>query len=86
MSSTLKHDFDFNESISFMVNCETQEEIDHYWNKLSEGGDEKAQQCGWLKDKFGVSWQIVPTILSKLLGDKVQRNPKVMHVMLQMKK
>ena len=87
MSSTLKHDFDFNESISFMVNCETQEEIDHYWNKLSEGGDEKAQQCGWLKDKFGVSWQIVPTVLSKLLGDKdAAKSQRVMHVMLQMKK
>ncbi len=87
MSSTLKHDFDFNESISFMVNCETQEEIDHYWNKLSEGGDEKAQQCGWLKDKFGVSWQIVPTLLGKLLGDTdAAKSQRVMHVMLQMKK
>ena len=52
--------FTFNEAISFIVHCETQEELDYYWEKLSEGGDEKAQVCGWLKDKFGVSWQIVP--------------------------
>jgi predicted 3-demethylubiquinone-9 3-methyltransferase (glyoxalase superfamily) len=87
MSSTLKHDFDFNESISFMVNCDTQEEINHYWSKLSEGGDEKAQQCGWLKDKFGVSWQIVPTILNKLMNNKdAAKSQKVMHAMLGMKK
>jgi predicted 3-demethylubiquinone-9 3-methyltransferase (glyoxalase superfamily) len=87
MSSTLKHDFDFNESISFMVNCDTQEEIDHYWSKLSEGGDEKAQQCGWLKDKFGVSWQIVPTILNKLMNNKdAAKSQKVMHAILGMKK
>jgi predicted 3-demethylubiquinone-9 3-methyltransferase (glyoxalase superfamily) len=55
--------FKFTEAISFVVNCETQEEIDMLWNKLSEGGDENAQQCGWLKDKYGLSWQIVPTAL-----------------------
>ena len=53
-------DFKFNEAISFQVICETQKEIDHYWDKLSQGGDPKAQQCGWLKDKFGLSWQVVP--------------------------
>ena len=61
--------FKFNEAISFVVHCETQKEVDYYWEKLSEGGDEKAQQCGWLKDKYGVSWQIVPEVLSKLVGD-----------------
>lgn len=61
--------FQFNEAISFQVRCDTQEEVDYYWDKLSEGGDEKAQQCGWLKDKYGVSWQIVPKILSELVGD-----------------
>src|SRR5687767_5911399 len=60
--------FKFNEAISFIVNCETQEEIDYYWNKLSEGGDKKAQQCGWLKDKYGLSWQVVPTILDDLIS------------------
>ena len=53
--------FKFNEAISFQIHCETQGEVDYYWKKLSEGGDEKVQQCGWLKDKYGVSWQIVPT-------------------------
>jgi predicted 3-demethylubiquinone-9 3-methyltransferase (glyoxalase superfamily) len=57
--------FKFNEAISFQVLCETQEEVDHYWEKLSEGGDVKAQQCGWLKDKYGVSWQIVPRFCPK---------------------
>src|SRR5437899_7303414 len=60
--------FKFTEAISFVVNCETQEEVDYYWEKLAEGGQES--QCAWLKDKFGLSWQIVPTILSKLLADK----------------
>lgn len=79
--------FRFTEAISFVVNCETQEEIDHFWTKLSEGGDEKAQQCGWLKDKFGLSWQIVPTALPRLLGSKdPKKSQRVMQVMLQMKK
>ena len=79
--------FKFTEAISFVVNCETQEEVDYYWNKLSEGGDEKAQQCGWLKDKFGVSWQIVPTALNELLGDPDHaRAQRAMQAMLQMKK
>jgi len=69
------------------VHCETQEEIDRFWAKLSAGGDEKAQQCGWLKDKFGLSWQIVPAVLAGLLAD---RDPvkagRVMKAMLKMKK
>ncbi len=79
--------FQFSEAISFQVNCDTQDEVDHYWNQLSEGGPPEAQQCSWLKDQFGVSWQIVPTILLKLLGDpdpvKAQR---VMKAMMGMKK
>ena len=79
--------FKFNEAISFQVYCETQEEVDYYWEKLSEGGDEKAQQCGWLKDKYGVSWQIVPIILIKILKDKdSEKSQRVMKAMLQMHK
>jgi predicted 3-demethylubiquinone-9 3-methyltransferase (glyoxalase superfamily) len=79
--------FKFNEAISFQVYCETQEEVDYYWEKLSEAGDEKAQQCGWLKDKYGVSWQIVPTILIKMLKDKdSEKSQRVMKAMLQMHK
>jgi predicted 3-demethylubiquinone-9 3-methyltransferase (glyoxalase superfamily) len=71
--------FKFTEAISFSVRCESQEEIDHYWSKLTAGGSES--QCGWLKDKFGLSWQIVPARLSELL-----RHPKALQAMLQMKK
>ena len=79
--------FKFNEAISFQVNCESQEEVDYYWRKLSEGGDEKAQQCGWLKDKYGVSWQIVPTVLGEMLQDKdPKKSERVMKALLQMKK
>ena len=79
--------FKFNESISFQVHCETQEEVDYYWKKLSEGGDKKAQVCGWLKDKYGLSWQIVPTILPKMLKDKdTEKSQRVMKAMLQMHK
>jgi predicted 3-demethylubiquinone-9 3-methyltransferase (glyoxalase superfamily) len=79
--------FKINEAISFVVHCEMQEEVDHYWDKLTAGGDATAQQCGWLKDKFGVSWQIVPTILIKLLSDSDPvKSGKVMQAMLQMKK
>jgi predicted 3-demethylubiquinone-9 3-methyltransferase (glyoxalase superfamily) len=79
--------FKFNEAISFQVHCETQEEVDYYWDKLSEGGDKKAQQCGWLKDKYGLSWQIVPTILPKMLKDKdTKKSQRVMKAMLQMHK
>ena len=70
-----------------MVRCETQAEIDRYWDKLCEGGDEKAQQCGWLKDKYGVSWQIVPTVLGEMLQDKdPKKSGRVMNALLQMKK
>lgn len=87
MDSNLEHHFNFNQGISFVVNCKTQEEIDYYWSKLSEGGDEEAQQCGWLADKFGVSWQIVPDVLDELLlsTDPV-RTGRVLHALLQMKK
>ena len=79
--------FRFNEAVSFVVHCESQEEVDHYWGKLCEGGDEKAQQCGWLKDKYGLSWQIVPGVLIKLLQDKdPEKSKRVMQAMLQMKK
>jgi predicted 3-demethylubiquinone-9 3-methyltransferase (glyoxalase superfamily) len=79
--------FKFNEAISFQVNCESQEEVDYYWEKLSEGGDEKAQQCGWLKDKYGVSWQVVPTVLVEMLLDKdPKKSERVMNALFQMKK
>jgi predicted 3-demethylubiquinone-9 3-methyltransferase (glyoxalase superfamily) len=79
--------FKFNEAVSFMVHCETQEEVDYYWEKLSEGGDEKAQQCGWLKDKYGLSWQIVPTVLGKMLQDKDPgKSENVTKALIQMKK
>ncbi|MEO7490688.1 MAG: VOC family protein [Ferruginibacter sp.] len=79
--------FKFNEAVSFVINCETQEEIDFYWDKLTQGGDEKAQQCGWLKDKFGLSWQVTPTVLSDMLADKdAAKSESVMHAMMQMKK
>ena len=79
--------FKFNEAISFQVHCKTQEEVDYYWEKLSEGGDKKAQVCGWLKDKYGLSWQIVPTILPKMLKDKdTEKSQRVMKAMLQMHK
>jgi predicted 3-demethylubiquinone-9 3-methyltransferase (glyoxalase superfamily) len=77
--------FKFTEAISFVVNCQTQQEVDEYWEKLSDGGQEV--QCGWLKDKYGLSWQIVPTILSELLNDPdPKKAEKVMKAMLQMKK
>jgi predicted 3-demethylubiquinone-9 3-methyltransferase (glyoxalase superfamily) len=79
--------FTFNEAISLQVFCETQEEVDHYWEKLSEGGDEGAQQCGWLKDKFGVSWQVVPTIVPEMVKDPESEKPqRAMAAIFQMKK
>ena len=79
--------FKFNEAISFQVHCKSQKEVDYYWDKLSKGGDEKAQQCGWLKDKYGLSWQIVPTVLGKMLNDKdAEKSKRVMHALLQMRK
>jgi len=77
--------FKFTEAISFVVNCETQEEVDHFWEKLSAGGQEV--QCGWLKDRFGVSWQIVPTVLVEMLQDKApEKSKRVMAAMLKMKR
>ena len=85
LSGRGQHNFDFNEAISFAVSCESQNEIDYYWEKLSAVS--QAEMCGWLKDKYGVSWQIVPTILNKLLSDKdARKSQSVMKAMLQMKK
>jgi len=79
--------FKFNEAVSFQVNCETQQEVDYYWDRLSAGGDEEAQQCGWLKDKYGMSWQIVPVVLLELLQDPdAEKSGRVMNAVLQMKK
>jgi predicted 3-demethylubiquinone-9 3-methyltransferase (glyoxalase superfamily) len=79
--------FKFTEAISFQVDCVTQAEVDYYWQKLGDGGDEKAQQCGWLKDKFGVSWQIVPRVLPELLGGPdPAKSQRVFAAMMQMKK
>ena len=79
--------FKFNEAISFQVNCETQADVDYYWDKLSEGGDKQAQQCGWLKDKYGVSWQVVPRVLLEMIQDPdSQKSQRAMEAMLQMKK
>jgi predicted 3-demethylubiquinone-9 3-methyltransferase (glyoxalase superfamily) len=79
--------FKFSEAISFQVSCETQDEIDYYWEKLSAGGDPKAQQCGWLKDKFGLAWQVVPTIIAELFKDENSaKAQRAMEAMLPMKK
>jgi predicted 3-demethylubiquinone-9 3-methyltransferase (glyoxalase superfamily) len=78
--------FKFNESISFVVNCDTQEEVDYFWAKLTAGGGQESA-CGWLKDKFGVSWQVVPTVLIEMLQDKdSEKSERVMKVMLQLQK
>jgi predicted 3-demethylubiquinone-9 3-methyltransferase (glyoxalase superfamily) len=79
--------FKISEAVSFIVNCESQEEVDHFWDRLSAGGDPAAQRCGWLKDKFGVSWQIVPTVLAELLqGSDARKSGNVMQALLQMSK
>jgi predicted 3-demethylubiquinone-9 3-methyltransferase (glyoxalase superfamily) len=79
-------EFTFSEAVSFQVSCETQEEVDWYWRKLTEDGGEEGQ-CGWLKDRFGLSWQIVPDVLPKLLEDPdPERSQRVMSAMLEMKK
>jgi predicted 3-demethylubiquinone-9 3-methyltransferase (glyoxalase superfamily) len=79
--------FKFNEAISFQIDCATQEQVDYFWEKLSAGGDPEAQQCGWLKDRFGVSWQVVPTVLIELLNDPdYAKSQRVMTAILQMKK
>jgi predicted 3-demethylubiquinone-9 3-methyltransferase (glyoxalase superfamily) len=78
--------FKFNEAVSFVINCETQDEVDEYWKKLTEGGGSESR-CGWLKDKYGLSWQIVPVQLMQLMGDKdPAKAGRVMKAMLQMKK
>lgn len=74
--------FKFSEAISFVVNCDSQDEIDHYWNTLSRDGPVEAQQCGWLKDRYGISWQIVPAELPEL----IKKSPRVMAAVMQMKK
>jgi predicted 3-demethylubiquinone-9 3-methyltransferase (glyoxalase superfamily) len=80
-------EFKFTEAISFVVNCDSQEEIDYYWGKLTEGGDANAQICGWLKDKFGISWQIVPTDFTEMLKSKDrEKAERAMAAMMQMKK
>jgi len=79
--------FKFNEAVSLQVMCTTQDEIDYYWEKLGAGGDPKARQCGWLKDKFGLSWQVVPTMLPNLVKDHASENAKrAMAAMMEMKK
>src|SRR5690606_33303451 len=83
MDSSIGHDFDFNEALSLVVECRDQAQIDYFWEKLLEGG--KESQCGWLKDKFGVSWQIVPEILSELLADP-ERSGRVIQAFMKMVK
>ena len=79
--------FKFNEAISFQVFCDTQDEVDYFWERLSEGGDPNAQQCGWLKDRFGLSWQIVPSLLPELLNDpQSEGSQRATEAMLRMKK
>ena len=79
--------FKFNEAISLQVDCKSQQEVDYFWEKLSAGGDEKAQQCGWLKDQFGLSWQIVPRILIEMISDPdAAKSQRVFGTMLEMKK
>jgi predicted 3-demethylubiquinone-9 3-methyltransferase (glyoxalase superfamily) len=78
-------DFKFNEAVSLQVNCETQEEVDEFWNRLSEGGE--PGPCGWLKDKYGVSWQVIPTVLNELLSDPdKEKSQRAMKAMLEMGK
>ena len=78
--------FKFNEAVSLQIECATQEEVDYYWAKLSEGGDPSAQQCGWLKDQFGLSWQVVPKIMAHLFKEPGPGADRAMQAMLQMKK
>ena len=85
MDSAREHTFTFNEAISFLVPCDTQEQIDYFWGKLS--ADPKAEQCGWLKDKYGLSWQIAPTLIEELLGSSDKRRAeRVTQAFLKMKK
>lgn len=87
MDSALDHAFTFTEALSLQVLCDSQSEVDHYWERLGEGGDPEAQRCGWLKDRFGVSWQVVPRILPRLLREgNADRVERLSSAMLQMKK
>lgn len=83
MDSSTAHQFSFNEAVSFVIECETQDQIDHYWDKLTEGG--KESMCGWLQDRFGVRWQVVPAVLGELMRDPV-RSQRVVKAFMQMKK
>jgi predicted 3-demethylubiquinone-9 3-methyltransferase (glyoxalase superfamily) len=79
--------FEFTPAISLQVSCETQQEIDQYWDRLTAGGDSSAQQCRWLKDRYGLSWQVVPVALAKLMTDPdIRKSDRVMTALLQMKK
>lgn len=79
--------FSFNEAISLVINCQNQEEIDYYWDRLTPGGDPNAQQCGWVKDKYGLSWQVTPAIMPELIGDTdTAAAGRVMEAMIKMKK
>jgi predicted 3-demethylubiquinone-9 3-methyltransferase (glyoxalase superfamily) len=79
--------FTFTEAISLQISCETQQEVDYYWDKLTQGGDPTAQQCGWLKDKYGLSWQVVPTVIPQMLKDaESPKTKRVMEVIMRMKK
>lgn len=83
MDSSLPHSFSFTEGVSLVVTCETQEEIDYYWSRLTEGGQES--RCGWLKDRYGVSWQVVPAVLGELMSDP-ERAPRVVQAFMEMSK
>jgi predicted 3-demethylubiquinone-9 3-methyltransferase (glyoxalase superfamily) len=79
--------FKFNESVSFLIDCVDQKEVDYYWDRLSEGGDPAAQQCGWLKDKFGLSWQVIPQALEEMINDPNKaKSERTFAAMLKMKK
>jgi predicted 3-demethylubiquinone-9 3-methyltransferase (glyoxalase superfamily) len=78
--------FKFNEAVSLEVSCDTQDEIDYYWEKLSAGGDPKAQMCGWLKDKYGLSWQVSPAKLEEIMAEDTPQSRRAMTAMLKMKK
>jgi predicted 3-demethylubiquinone-9 3-methyltransferase (glyoxalase superfamily) len=79
--------FKFTEAVSFQVMCDTQDEVDYFWEKLTKGGDPNAQQCGWLKDKYGLSWQVIPKVLAELVGGPdPEKAGRAMNAMLQMKK
>ncbi len=84
MENNKAHDFNFNEAVSLIINCTTQEQIDYYWNKLTQGGNESV--CGWLRDKFGVSWQVIPVVLEELMSTDAEQADRVVKTFLQMRK